>query len=100
MTIHYVTVKGTIRDGKLTATVPQEAIEGEIKIQVPVNGEVPASELPANHKGLDIEALFQALEAFREGMTQEESDELEWAINYKYIEPLEELPELQIGDDE
>lgn len=41
-------------------------------------------------KPLNVEALEQAIEAMREGLTEEDLDEIEWAMNVEYIEPLDE----------
>jgi hypothetical protein len=84
MTIAYVTVKGTIRNGKLEIDVPPNALPGEVSIQIPV------SETTAVTTGLDVESLFQALEQFREGLTEEAWAQIEHDINYEYIEPVDE----------
>ncbi len=84
MTISYVTVTATVENGKLTAVVPENAVQGEVHIPVPV------IQKAVNHKGLDVEALFRALDEFREGLSEEAWAQIEHDINYEYIEPLDE----------
>lgn len=36
MAIHYVRVKGRIKDGKIEINLPENVIEGDIEVQLPV----------------------------------------------------------------
>jgi hypothetical protein len=39
MAVNYVTIKGYVRDGKLEVDLPDDVIEGEVEIIVPVAAE-------------------------------------------------------------
>jgi hypothetical protein len=41
-------------------------------------------------KKLDMDALDQIFAELREGFSEEDLDELEWAMNVEYVEPLDE----------
>jgi methyl coenzyme M reductase subunit C-like uncharacterized protein (methanogenesis marker protein 7) len=43
MAIHYVRVKGRIKDGKIVIDLPENVVEGDIEVQLPVTA--PESEL-------------------------------------------------------
>jgi hypothetical protein len=46
-------------------------------------------ETPSTKK-LDMRALDQVFAELREGFSEEDLDELEWAMNVEYVEPLDE----------
>ncbi|MEZ4670165.1 MAG: hypothetical protein R3E39_19845 [Anaerolineae bacterium] len=39
MAIHYITIKGRIKDGVLEAKVPAEIQDGEVEVQLPISEE-------------------------------------------------------------
>lgn len=54
MSIHYVTIKGRIKDGKLDAELPNNVIDGEAEIMIPVaNSELEGNE-PIHFRGLTV----------------------------------------------
>jgi hypothetical protein len=40
MAVSYVTIKGYIRDGKLEIEIPENVVDGEARVEVPVMAEV------------------------------------------------------------
>ena len=46
MAIDYVTIKGYVRDGKIEADLPDDVIEGEIELKVPVERDRVSIEEP------------------------------------------------------
>ena len=60
MSIHYVTIKGQIKDGKLNAELPANVVDGEAEIMIPVaSNEIEADE-SIHFKGLTVGELLEA----------------------------------------
>lgn len=55
MAIHYITIKGRIKDGVLEAKVPAEVQDGEIEVQLPIDEQDLTEEMIQN------EFTFQAV---------------------------------------
>ena len=54
MAIHYVTIKGHIKDGKLDAELPDNVVDGEAELLIPVAAAEVPSDTPIHFKGLTI----------------------------------------------
>jgi hypothetical protein len=52
---------------------------------------IEQKERETGKRELDIEAIEQVFADLREGFSEEDLDELEWAMNVEYIEPADKL---------
>lgn len=52
MAIHYVTIKGRIKDGKLDAELPENVVDGEAEIMIPVANSINEGNEPIHFRGL------------------------------------------------
>jgi hypothetical protein len=46
MAVNYVTIKGYVRDGRIEVDLPDDVIEGEIEVKVPVERDMVSIEEP------------------------------------------------------
>ena len=54
MAIHYVTIKGRIKNGKLDAELPDNVIDGEAEIIIPVANSKNEGDEPIHFSGLTV----------------------------------------------
>ncbi len=54
MTVNYITIKGFIKDGELNIDLPENVIDGEIEVKLPVIGaEIPWEDRPWTEEELE-----------------------------------------------
>jgi hypothetical protein len=65
---------------------------GRIRLNTLIdNSFVPPEFGDRDNLPLDIEELKEISAALREGFTEQDLEELEWAMNVEYIEPLDDI---------
>ncbi len=60
MTIHYVTIKGHIKDGKLNAELPENVVDGDAEITLLVTNDETESNEPIHFRGLTAGEILES----------------------------------------